>query len=334
MNNKKILYCVLNWGLGHASRSIPLIHQLLLKNNTVSIATDGIALDFLKIEFPDLTFLELPSYNIQYPNRRIMISLANQFPHIFRNYLKEKKLIDSLVLEKEIEVIISDCRYSCHSSHTQNYIITHQIQLHTGNKWMNKLATRLNYYFLKKFDEVWIPDTKERELSGNLSKSKPSLKTKFIGALSRFTFFETEKDIDILCLLSGPEPARTNFENKLFLQLKEIRSAKIVLVRGSNLQRTESKEEYGVYDLLNTSALEQLILKSKIIVCRSGYSTILDLKATKSKAILIPTPGQPEQEYLATYLMDQGFFYQVDQADLKLKEDIIKAANYPGFKYI
>jgi len=61
------------------------------------------------------------------------------------------------------------------------------------------------------------------------------------------------------------------------------------------------------------------MLETPVIISRSGYSTIMDLVRLNKSAILIPTPGQTEQEYLAKLMMERKWFYAVSQNDFNLE---------------
>jgi UDP:flavonoid glycosyltransferase YjiC (YdhE family) len=209
-NCKNILVAPLDWGLGHATRCIPMIRQLKSEHN-VMIACSGSAAALLKNEFPDLKHFPLPSYRITYPVKRSMSwHMALHFPTLWATILQEKKAIRNVIKKNKIDLIISDNRFGAHSNEIPSVFITHQVNIKTPhlNKWVNKL----NHRAIKKFSYCWIPDLEVSPgLAGELSHPPlEKIKSAYIGPQSRFRFSEEEKKFDITVVLSGPEPQRTS----------------------------------------------------------------------------------------------------------------------------
>lgn len=305
ITHKKILFCILNWGLGHATRSTPLIKRELRKGHEVHIASDGLALTLLKEKFPNLHFHELPSYDVVYgaSERTMAWTLLWQLPKIRNSINEENNRVAELVKEHGFDRIISDNRLGCYYPEIENIYITHQLRISGGLK--GKIATFFHRRAIKNFQKVWIPDDKQHTLSGILSywKNMP-VKKQYIGPLSclKKATASPEPDIRYLLLLSGPEPQRSILEDKLIDCLKDIEQ-KIVLVRGTNTEaKTQAPADWEVHNLVSDDSLGTLICRSEFVVARSGYSTIMDLAQFGIKPIFIPTPGQPEQKYLALRL--------------------------------
>lgn len=328
--NKKIIIAPLNWGLGHATRCIPVINALLENNFTPIIASDGKALSFLKKEFPDLEYLAIPRYHISY-HRNLKLGLLFQIPKILKAVKKEKQVIDNFIQNnKDVVGIISDNRFGVRSNLVPSVYITHQINVLSGN------TTFFTSYFhqkiIKKFDECWIPDNVNSQFSGKLSISNSKINTKFIGVLSRFKKEELPQNIDVLVILSGPEPNRTFFQDKLISELKNT-SKNIVFVLGKveSEQKKWTSENIVFYNYLLTNQLQDKINSSKIVVCRSGYSSIMDLAVLEKKAFFIPTKNQSEQEYLANYLNKNNIapFSNIDSFN---QEKLMLIENYTGLK--
>ena len=317
-NSKKIIVAPLNWGLGHASRCVPIIQSLLKENYTPIIASDGNALVFLQKEFPKLESIELPFYNITY-SKNLKWSLFKKVPAILKTAKKEKEVLEEyLKSNSDVIGLISDNRFGIYSRKIPSVYITHQINVFSG------IFTGLTSYFhqkiIKKFDECWIPDEIDSIFSGKLSKSKKNLNQKYIGILSRFQKNEQEIENDILILLSGPEPNRTSLENKL----KEIfhdTNQKVCLVQGkiASAQKVDTYVNMKVVNFMLSEELEKTLNSSKIVICRSGYSSIMDLITLNKQGLLIPTKNQNEQEYLARYLKDKDLFDFIDERDLSEK---------------
>jgi len=321
---KNILICPLDWGLGHATRCIPMIHQLK-SNHTVYLASSGDALALLKNEFPELKHFSLPSYKITYPVHQSMSwHMALHFPTLYASILQEKKRVKKIVAENKIDIIISDNRFGAYSKLIPSIFITHQVNIKTPhlNKWVN----RINHRAIKNFTQCWIPDFEnEPNLAGELSHpALNKIKTIYIGPQSRFNYSNQEKIYDITVVLSGPEPQRTILEDKLFEQLFTFENLKINFVRGvySSNENGEVKN-IKVFDHLNSFELEELMHQSKNIICRSGYSGIMDLKFIQAKILLIPTPQQTEQEYLANLHSKYKNYFVQNQNDISI-EDFLK----------
>lgn len=326
--NKKIIVASLNWGLGHSSRCVPIIKSLLVNNFTPIIASDGKALEFLQQEFPNLECLELPSYHISY-GKNLKWKLLFQLPRIWKAVKKEKIVIQGFI-DKNTDVagIISDNRFGVRSAKIPSVYITHQIYVLSG--LTSFLSSKIHQNIIKKFDECWIPDTINSKFSGKLSSTKNNLKTKYIGVLSRFEKEDLKKEIDILVILSGPEPNRTILENKLIQEFKNDKR-KIVFVLG-RVEKEPKKWISGniiFHNYLLTKKLQNLINSSEIIICRSGYSSIMDLAVLQKKVFFIPTKNQPEQEYLAKYLdyKKRSPFSEEDNFSLK---ELSKIKDYKG----
>lgn len=336
LQDQKILISPLDWGLGHATRCIPIINYVLEQTNdksNIHIASSGRSLELLKQEYPDLQFHEIVSYDISYQEKgNLAFSMMTQLPKLLSRINKEHQEINSIVLKNKIDVVLSDNRFGAYSKHSKNVFITHQLDIQTPNSlaWTKPLIRLLNYQYIKKYDACWIPDHAGNEsISGALSKpffNKPSIH--YLGNLSRFQRNESKTKYDVLAIISGPEPQRTIFENMIRDQFSQL-NLKLAIVLGKPESKTEASENnIEIYNHLNATQLNQLLLESKCIISRAGYSTIMDLIACQKQAILIPTPGQTEQEYLGKHLSEKGFFYSCDQKKLDVKKALKRASNF------
>ncbi len=333
---KRILIAPLDWGLGHATRCIPIIQELLNQGNEVMVASSGLALNLLKEEFPGLTFFELPSYKATYTKRLpLMLKIFWQSPYFFYVIGREHALVNKLVDNHKIDIVISDNRYGCYSRKVKSIFITHQltIQMPKGLTWLQGVINYFNQLLVKRFNICWVPDFPDKRLTGLLTTSR--LPVIFIGSISRFNkgAVRPEKLYQLLALLSGPEPQRTLLEEKLLSQLKHYQG-KVMLVRGLPGVQTKAPILAANVEMVNhlkASELQHVIESSEIIISRSGYTTVMDLYALESKAIFIPTPGQTEQEYLAEKLKRAKIVYSDNQDRFNLLESIDKAKSYTGF---
>lgn len=321
-NRKRILVAPLNWGLGHATRCIPIIRALLDQNLEPVIASDGDALALLKKEFPRLGFVEFPSYRIQYAEkaRYFKLKMLWDTPKILKAIALEKKQTKQLVETLGICGIISDNRLGVSYSNVPSVFITHQLNVLTGTTtW---ISSKIHQEIIKKFDQCWVPDVAgDPNLSGKLGHLKnQNPKVKYIGAVSRLNTLENEKIYDLMVLISGPEPQRSMLEAKLLQQLSRY-SGEVIFIKGKIEAKQEviKKNNILLYNYMNTSQLEKAFNQSKLVLSRSGYTTILDLAKLGKRAFFIPTPGQYEQEYLAKRLEQEKLVPYCKQDDFELK---------------
>ena len=332
-SNKKIIVAPLNWGLGHATRCIPIIRALMDNNFEPIIASDGSALMLLQKEFPQLKSYQLPSYNIKFTKgSRLKYKLFLNIPRFLIAAIKEREVTEEIISKENVSGIISDNRFGVRSIKIPSVYITHQLNVLSGNT--TSITSRFHQRIISKFDECWVPDKINKpRISGELSKVKmKGLKVKFIGTISRFKRKSATNKYDLLVILSGPEPQRSILEKKLLVQLKEY-NKKVLFVRGviSNDQAPYMNEKLEVVNYMLTEKLQQVISESEIILSRSGYSTIMDLTQLEKKAFFIPTPGQFEQEYLAKRMDELNIapFSHQDNFELSMIENY---KNYKGFK--
>lgn len=333
----RILIAPLDWGLGHATRCIPIIRALLLRNASIIIASNGAALALLQQEFPDLTFEKLPAYQIAYRKKSMIWNMALQLPKIIWTIIQEHKALKKLVKKHQIKIVISDNRYGCYNRNVKSIFLTHQINIIIPNFILQSFVRFATLVFIKQFDACWIPDYPEKEnLSGILSHPAHTLNATYVGILTRMQYLNLPKKWDIIIVLSGPEPQRSFFEYLIIQQAVEL-PHKILLVQGKPLSEPMKPYNHDIQNLqivpfLKTEELNKAMAMAGLVICRSGYSTLMDLAILCKNAILIPTPGQTEQEYLANYLFEKGVFYIQRQAELNLEEAIQKSNSYVGFQ--
>jgi uncharacterized protein (TIGR00661 family) len=331
--NKTILVAPLNWGLGHATRCIPIIKALQENNFIPIIASDGIALALLRKEFPYVQTLELPSYHIEYAKngKNFKWKLIKNLPKMITAIRDEKKMVKSWVKKHGIDGIISDNRLGVFSKKIPSVFITHQLNVMTGNTtWF---TSKCHQHVIKKYTECWVPDTNEKvNLTGDLGHLETNdLNLKYIGPLSRMRKKETPKVYDLMIILSGPEPQRTYLEEKLKKEVVNY-EGKVVFVKGV-VEKDQTKlesENVTYYNFMNSKQLEQTFNESDLVLCRSGYTTVMDLAKLGKKAFFIPTPGQYEQEYLAIKLQDENLVPYALQDDFTI-EDLSRVKSFTGF---
>lgn len=331
---KKILVAPLNWGLGHATRCAPIINALLQHNFTPVIASDGAALILLCKEFPDLEAVELPSYNITYSKKGYFLrcKLFMDSPKILKTIRAEHNAIKIIVKTHQIDGIISDNRFGVFHKDLPSAYITHHLKVLSGiTTWF---STKVHQKIIKQFDECWVPDSMgAHNLSGKMGHTDiHKFNIKYIGPLSRFQQITCETEYDIMVLLSGPEPQRTNLEKKLLKEFKNY-NGQVLFVKGivEEKQTVHNSENLTIYNFMTTELLEKSLNSNQLIVARSGYTTLMDLAKLGKKAFFIPTPGQFEQEYLAKRMHENNLAPFCKQDDFCL-EKLKDSENYKGLE--
>ncbi len=328
-----VLVAPLDWGLGHATRCIPIIRLLFERDCMVTLAADGRPADLLRLEFPNLEIARLPGYDIRYPvSGSMAFAMARQLPKIVKGINRERQWLDKFIATRQPNLVISDNRFGLWSKIVPCVYMTHQltIKLPHALSIFNSIPRLLHQNAMGHFDEVWVPDyAGEPNLADELShpdKIPPNVH--YIGPLSRFTNMSDNRpslrepeSLDILAILSGPEPQRTIFEGLLLTQLTRLDIHSLVVLGKSEKtsERTIGKN-VRVVSHLTSSDLAAALSQAKVVVARPGYSTLMDLAATGKPAILVPTPGQTEQEYLADRLAKGGSFVIQKQATLDLAQ--------------
>jgi hypothetical protein len=320
---RSALVCALDWGLGHVARTTPLVRTLLEAGSKVTLASNGRSAAWWRSEFPSLEVRELPDYGVRYaPGIWLVPGLLGSLPRIVRAIRSEAALVASWQRRDGFDLILSDNRYGCHAAGAMSVFVTHQLRLSAPRalRFAEPFGERLVARLVRPFREVWIPDRKDGFcLSGKLghpSRTGPFPPLRHIGPLSRFGEIAPDPTWagpwDTVGLVSGPEPSRTTFESAL-RQIMSKRNGRHLLVCG----RPEASfpapfpAPSGLVEVphLPTTALATALIGAREIVCRGGYSTLMDLETLgvlDNRCLFVPTPGQTEQEYLAHHLASQG----------------------------
>lgn len=306
ISGKTIFISALDWGLGHATRCVPLVKELK-KNNTLIIGITSLTKGIFEEEFPDLPKVFLPEYNICYSTIfPVWFKVLIDWPKIKQVIKSEKEALEKIIARYQVNLIISDNRFGLYTKNVHSVFITHQVFLKTP--FLNALAHYFNKKYILNFDEVWIPDYEDEKrcLSGELSHGKhfhPNVK--YIGPQSRLEKRESvEVKYDYLIIVSGPQPQHRLMAKQLVTLCDKYPQSKFALT--SALVHIEPRENLEVFYQPNAQQLAEIITQSKSIICRSGYSTLMDLEhLEKKRLLLVPTKGQTEQEYLANYWMEK-----------------------------
>jgi UDP:flavonoid glycosyltransferase YjiC (YdhE family) len=338
----QVLISPLDWGLGHAARCIPVIRKLLAEGHKVTLAGKGRSVAMLQKEFPQLECLGLDGFSPSYSRSGNMIlDLFLQLPAFIFSIVSEHYKLRKLIAGRSFDVIISDNRYGLWNKKIKSILITHQVMIKTP-EWLRFAeypVYRISRMMISRFDECWIPDTSVAPgLSGDLSHKYPlPANAKFIGLLSRFEHAENDKKSTlpyggIVAVISGPEPQRSVFEDIVISQLAGLNQpATILRGKPETEQVIERKGKLTLISHSNADETRSIIASSSVVICRSGYSSAMDLAVLKAKALFVPTPGQTEQLYLAELYKSTGKIFSHPQHKLNLKRDIERAKVYQGF---
>ncbi len=300
--NQRILICPLNWGIGHTTRMVAYARQLEQKGNIILVAGDNAVLEIFKEELPHIERHFLKDINVHYSKtNKTVRKLVLHSPFFLISLFKQHRALKRLLKKVNVDVVISDNRPSLWSRDVKSYYVTHQpnLKLSDGWHWGEGIASWIHQWFIRHYEACLIPDVKGKDaLSGDYSEVKDErIKIHHIGWLSRFDNenLEVEKEDYTLLILSGVEPSRSQLRDEVVKRYEKLDEQ--LIVAGDD----EAKQVGKIITLpyVRTEALKPLILSAKHVICRSGYSMMTDLKVLRCEAELIPTPGQPEQEYLA-----------------------------------
>lgn len=327
--SKNILICPLEWGLGHAARMIPLARMLREMNNNVLIGSGEKHLALFRAELPGLTYINFsgfrPVYSRYFPQYLVLLL---ETPLLLYHIIHEHLRLKSIIRENAIDIVISDNRFGLWNNNVTTVYVTHmpRIPLPKPLRFLERIGVRLHRAVMKRYSFCFIPDLPgELNVSGRLSHgiNLPD-NARFTGILSRFTFFKEPIPGNPInfqhntVILSGPEPQREMLKQKLTSLLKE-QEPPTVMLGGRPDKPNEIVKSGNIiyYNHLASQEMREMLTGSNYIISRSGYTTIMDLISINKHALLIPTPGQTEQEYLANYLTEKGWFSTVSQGEIK-----------------
>jgi hypothetical protein len=341
MQQKKVLIAPLDWGLGHATRCIPVITALIELGYHVTIATDGPHAIILREAFPNLTFLKLKGYGIRYSKNAagFALKMLVQVPRILYNIFKEFWWLHTTNRNQHFDLIISDNRLGFFHHKIPSVFITHQLNLQTPFSWSTNLLQWMQYTWFKLFyTMVWVPDMQgAQSLSGILGNPslKPSLPVWYMNCLSRLKDYAShsvheQQPADVfLGIVSGPEPQRSIFQEILWLEGNQLHQPFKLIAGTAGQHNNQAVSEYGsIVPHLGGPALVKAIENAKYIISRGGYTSLMELIPLNKPLILVPTPGQTEQIYLAKRWQEKGWAITYDQTEFHLETALKAAANF------
>ncbi|MCI0497958.1 MAG: glycosyltransferase [Thermoplasmata archaeon] len=331
----RILYGICTWGLGHASRSMPVIRRLVADGHEVHVVTSGPARSMVKRECDGVKAIhDIPDYPSPYTGNRMTfyIKFLTTLPGLFKGIEREHEAVMALHRRRKFDRVISDNRYGVNLPNVPSFLISHQLRFLAPRRiaTFERRSERFVAGFADRFEGFIVPDEAKGDLTGELSHGMrliPPKQIHYVGILTDFKAVEAAEDIDLLVSISGPEPQRTRFESLVMEQLP-MAGKRIVVSRGvSDVKggRPVKRKGVEVFDYMPAGERAEHLSRSKVVVTRSGYSTLMDLAAMGKHALLVPTPGQTEQEYLARKHMAERHWAWQDQRKVDLKRGFSKA---------
>lgn len=334
--HKRILIAPLDWGMGHTTRCIPIMRYLMQQGHSVLFAGNEWQRNYITETFVGIETIHLDGYNVHYgeTSKYFLTNILKQLPRILKTIKNEQSWLINVVQEKNIDAVISDNRYGLHAANIPCVFMTHQLLVQTGfSSIVDNLLRKIHYQYIKPFNNCWVVDVMGvPNLSGKLAHPKVlPFHAKYIGLLTQLTKpTQNENEEHILVLLSGPEPQRSIFAQLLWKQALNS-NHKIIFIEGSaKAQRPEHIPQHITwYGQVTKTWLQPLLEKASVVISRSGYSTLMDLVELNKKAIIIPTLGQTEQEYLAKHLHQQGVYFHAAQKNFNLTAAIEAINSFP-----
>lgn len=333
----KVLFGICSWGLGHAVRDLPLIKRMIREDLSVTVVSDDRSLDLIKDELGNsCVYREIPDYPPPYSEKDFsLIKFLAHLPVYFNDIAREHKEIEKLTRSEGYERIISDSRFGVFHRKVPSFFLFHQLRFIAPGriKLFERATEGFNYLCKRKFKKFLVPDWEEDGLSGDLSHNLHYFKNdkvEYLGPICDFERKNTSEDIDYFISISGPEPQRSIFEEKILSQLSSLKGRVIVALGKPEQKLERSSNGVKIFSYLNRKKQEEIMNRSRLIIARPGYTTLMELAFLGKKALLVPTPGQTEQVYLADYHKQQGNFHSVPQGKLDLARDAKEAEKYPG----
>ena len=338
----KVLFGICSWGLGHAVRDLPLIKRAIQAGHAITIVSIGRPLEFIRKELGErCTYYEVPDYSPVYSEKTLsVVKFVGRLPVYLNEVAKEHRKISQLVRDNGYDRIISDSRFGVYHPDIPSFLIFHQLRfIAPGRIRIFERGTEgFNYLIRRNFVKVLVPDIKEdnASLSGDLSHDLRYFKDdkiEYLGILCDLKRRELPQDIDYFISISGPEPQRTILEKRIMSQLPSLHDASVVVALGKPEERnTTVSRNVKIFNCLGRKQQEDMMNRSRLVITRAGYTTLMELAVLGKKALLIPTSGQTEQIYLARHHLQKGNFYSVSQERLKLARDVKEAEKYPGIR--
>jgi uncharacterized protein (TIGR00661 family) len=331
------LFAISSLGLGHATRTLVVIREYLRRGYRITVISTGNALAFLRLELADAPGVEFREMR-DYPplergtGWRLYWYLFVDLLRTWRVIRHEHQQVQNIAADYDF--IFSDGRYGFYSRWTPSFILSHQIAFipPKGLRETSWLTENINIAALRKFDCLFIPDYPwpSLNLAGHLAHSQNLYRCphRYIGVLSSYQQLDLEQDIDYLFVISGYLlEHKASFVQNLLEQALELPGRKVfvlgVVDQQDELYNRYRRDDLEIHMVASGALRQQLFNRANVIISRAGYSTVMDLVEYGKRALLIPTPNQTEQEYLAYYLGSQQYFTAGTQSsDFKLAPEL------------
>jgi len=335
-SKRKILVAPLDWGLGHATRIVPIVEALQSEGHEVVLAADKRPYDFLAARFPQLKIVRCSGYDITYPeNGNLLLHMVKNSVGFYQAVESEQRIATQLANEIKADVIISDNRLNFRADGRLNIYVTHQLNIKAGV--LSPVATAMHKKYYSKFDEVWVPDNSGAvNISGVLGHdANCAVPLFYLGPQTRFSSMEKHGIAShgkVVVMLSGPEPQRTLFENIVVAEL--IRTGINAIVLQGIPGKTSVSYPASNIELIshmNDEDILRTISGAEVVISRSGYSTLCDLASMGKRLIVVPTPGQTEQEYLADKHAADNLLVKAEQSDFNIMDCLEKVKRAKPF---
>lgn len=355
----KILVAPLDWGLGHATRCVPVIREFLAQGAEVELAVVKANAGFFREVFPELRQRVAPGYNVVYPKYgfNMALWLLKNSAHLNAVMRYEHRYAEEMVERHGYDVLFSDNRFAFFSKKAYSVYMTHQrrIAFPPALVALEGIGIRWHRARMRNFDEVWVPDVETapgyagalshlpargQQVTGGGRDSRGERASfgvacapavRFVGPLSRFdevagSLKTSSLDAGelpagslkldsinagkyrVVAVISGVEPARTQFENRLRDILRDVPGEHLMILGKPQAPRrhwTEGNIEFVTH--LPTGEFARAVRDADWVISRGGYSTVMDMAYLGAKCIFVPTPGQYEQVVLARDLATAGY---------------------------
>jgi UDP:flavonoid glycosyltransferase YjiC (YdhE family) len=319
MRSTKVLFGILDWGLGHATRSVAIIEALRANGADIEVASRGTALSWLRQRYPEVAMCEKPGKSISYAERFNTVKIASQLPAFAASIKEEQTFVAALHQENHYDLIISDNCYGFFHPEVYSVFITHQLEVDLPLALRSVFKSTIKSW-IRPFNTVWIPDTPEHIFSGKLSKVSSDMPVEYLGPISHLPI-AIRSPYPLVGMVSGPEPHRALMERALIdLFLKDGRQA--IVIAGDPRREETSQGNVTIKPNPTAGELSALLRGAETLVCRSGYSSLMDLAIIGKRAILVPTPGQPEQTYLANLWHETFGYAMMSQSELETAKSL------------
>jgi hypothetical protein len=335
----RVLFGTSSWGLGHATRDLVLMRALLAAGMGLTVVSTGKALAVLREELgPACRYLDWPDIppSVAATGTGFYARTIANIPEILATWFAEKRRLGRYLSRHPQDLVISDHRYGLVTREAPCFFISHSLRYIAPwrDSFMEGVMENFLSHWLAPVRAVFIPDDREGGLSGDMShrlRFVPREKRCYLGILSSLQRRACAEDVDVFVSISGPEPQRTLLE-KLALAQSPRLAGKVVLALGKNGAAPPRAPAVTIHAYLNRAAQEDMMNRSRLVVCRSGYTTLMELAELGRRALLVPTPGQSEQLYLARTLRRRGLYHSVAQRGLDLARDVPLALGFPGYR--